>query len=81
MKVWYGKKTWSEEVLKHIGWKSPKVSRTTLKAHWVDISDATTDNGGNWHLRTLRCSNCSVIYTMYYKFAYCPDCGARMVKK
>jgi len=61
--------------------KKVKVSKTRLKAKWIDISDATTDDGGrDWHLRDLQCSNCKVIYHIRfsYGFTYCPDCGAKM---
>lgn len=62
--------------------KKYKVSKTTLKAHWIDISDATTDNGGyDWHIRDLQCSNCGNWIRAYHGPRYCGDCGARMVKK
>ena len=60
--------------------KPVKVSKTKLKAHWDDISDATSDNGGHWHLRDLQCSNCKAMYNISFAFTYCPDCGARMVR-
>lgn len=64
--------------------KKYKISHTTLKAHWVDVTDATTDNcGRDWHLREYSCDNCGA-FTRGYSTAdlsYCHGCGARMVKK
>ena len=76
-------KTWSEMAIKYYKKNRPyKISETTLKAHWVDISDVTTDNGGyDWHIRALQCSNCGNMISCYYKPFYCGVCGARMVKK
>lgn len=36
------KKTWSEIAMKNGKIKPLKMSKTTLKSHWVDVSDATT---------------------------------------
>lgn len=73
------KKTWSEIAMKIN--KSYRVSRTTLKATWIDISDATTDDGGrDWHIRDKRCSNCGHLIRCYYDPHYCDVCGARMVE-
>ena len=75
-------KTWSEQVMKKVKPLRPiRFSKTTLKAHWIDISDATTDNGGDWHRRDLKCSNCKIAWTTYYEPWYCPHCGARMIRK
>ena len=83
-------KTWTdarEELIKKVKKERgehvrPKYSHTTLKAHWIDISDTTTDNGGyDWHIRDLQCSNCGNWIRSYRKPWYCCDCGARMVKK
>ena len=72
-------KTWSEMAIKKIGLY--KVSKTTLKAIWIDISDATTDNGGyDWHIRDLACSNCKNWIKAYHGPKYCDNCGARMIK-
>ena len=61
--------------------KKIKVSETKLKAKWIDISDATTDNGGyDWHIRDKKCSNCGNMIRCYRKPNYCDVCGARMVK-
>jgi hypothetical protein len=60
-----------------------KISHTTLKAHWVDVTDATTDNGGrDWHLREYSCDNCGFYARAYGTNAlfFCHGCGARMVK-
>ncbi len=60
---------------------SGRISRTTLNAHWIDISDATTDNGGyDWHIRDLQCDNCGNSIRAYHDPKYCNECGARMVK-
>ena len=73
------KKTWSKEAMKQV--KGLKISRTTLRAHWIDISDATTDNGGyDWHIRDLQCDNCKNIIRAYHGPRYCNECGARMVR-
>jgi len=72
------KKPWCDKVKV----KKIKVSRTTLRAHWIDISDATTDNGGyDWHIRDLKCSNCGNWIKAYHGPTYCNDCGARMIKE
>lgn len=58
-----------------------KISHTTLKAHWIDVSDATTDNGGyDWHIRDFQCDNCGNSIRAYHGPRYCNECGARMVK-
>lgn len=73
-------KPWCEIAMKMN--KPYRMSKTTLRAHWIDISDATTDDGGkDWHIRYLKCSNCKDMYRILYNFAYCPNCGARMVNK
>jgi hypothetical protein len=77
-------KTWSDAAIKLAKKKGliPKVSKTTLKAHWIDITDVTSDDGGrDWHIRDLKCSNCGNWIRSYRKPQYCCDCGARMVKK
>ena len=59
-----------------------KKSKTKLTAHWIDISDATTDNGGyDWHIRDLQCDNCGNLIRAYHGPRYCNECGARMVMK
>ena len=74
-------KTWSEIAFKRMRKKAPKFSRTRLTAHWIDISDATTDNGGyDWHIRDIQCDNCCSVLRTYHEPAYCSGCGARMVK-
>ena len=61
--------------------KPYRMSRTTLKATWIDISDATTDDGGrDWHIRDKKCSNCGHVIRCYYNPIYCDLCGARMVR-
>ena len=73
-------KTWTQKTFKKPG--IPKCSRTTLKAHWIDISDTTTDNGGyDWHVRDLKCDNCGNWIKAYHGPRYCNECGARMVKE
>ena len=58
-----------------------KKSKTKLTAHWIDVSDATTDNGGyDWHIRDLQCNNCGNLVRAYHGPRYCNECGARMVK-
>ena len=58
-----------------------RTSKTKLTAHWIDISDATTDNGGyDWHIRDLQCDNCGNLIRAYHGPRYCDECGARMVK-
>jgi hypothetical protein len=58
-----------------------KISKTKLKAHWVDISDATTDNGGyDWHIRDLQCYNCGNRIRAYHGPNFCENCGAKMQK-
>ena len=58
------------------------MSRTRLRAHWIDVSDATTDNGGyDWHIRDYKCDNCGIVLRMYDTTNFCSHCGARMVKK
>lgn len=70
-------KTWCDQVKT----KKYKVSRTTLKATWIDISDATTDDGGrDWHIRDKKCNNCGHVIRCYHDPIYCDVCGARMVK-
>ena len=62
--------------------KKYKISHTTLRAHWIDISDATTDNGGwDWHIRNFKCDNCENLIVAYHGPRYCENCGARMVKE
>ena len=59
-----------------------KKSKTKLTAHWIDVSDATTDNGGyDWHIRDFQCDNCGNLIRAYHGPRYCNECGARMVKK
>ncbi len=72
-------KPWSEVTMKKN--KPYRMSRTTLKATWIDISDATTDDGGrDWHIRDYACSNCKNWIKAYnYGPRYCDNCGARMV--
>ena len=73
-------KTWTEIAMKMN--KPYRMSETTLRAHWVDISDATTDDGGrDWHIRDRKCSNCGNVVRCYRHPHYCDVCGARMVKK
>lgn len=76
-------KTFTEMWKRHQKLKEKhKVSRTTLKAHWIDVSDTTTDNGGwDWHIRDFMCDNCGNLIRAYHGPRYCNDCGARMVKK
>ena len=82
-------KTWSdtrEELIKKLKEErgehvQPKYSHTTLKAHWIDVSDTTTDNGGwDWHIRDYMCDNCGNLIRAYHGPSYCNGCGARMVK-
>lgn len=75
-------KPWSEIAIKKGKVKPLKISKTTLKAHWIDISDATTDDGGrDWHIRDRMCDNCGDCIRSYRVPNYCSHCGARMVKK
>ena len=68
-------KPWCDQVKKY------KVSETTLRATWIDISDATTDDGGrDWHIRDFQCDNCGNLIRAYHGPRYCNECGARMVK-
>ena len=61
--------------------KKIRISRTKLRAHWIDVSDATTDNGGyDWHIRDLQCDNCENLIRAYHGPRYCNECGARMVQ-
>ena len=72
-------KTWTDMTIKKN--KPYKMSETTLRATWIDISDATTDNGGlDWHIIDLKCSNCGGTVRAYHTPWYCEWCGARMVK-
>ncbi len=72
-------KTWSEIAIKKN--KPYRMSRTTLKAHWIDITDATSDDGGrDWHIRDTKCSNCGHTIRCYRLPFYCSYCGARMVR-
>lgn len=75
-------KTWSEIALKKLKRKPVKMSKTTLKSHWVDITDATSDDGGrDWHIRDYMCDNCGECIRCYrYTPNYCSYCGARMAK-
>lgn len=58
-----------------------RISKTKLRAHWIDVSDATTDNGGwDWHIRDFQCDNCGNLIRAYHGPRYCNECGARMVK-
>lgn len=63
--------------------KKIRISRTRLKAHWIDTSDATTDDGGrDWHIREYKCDNCGSYARTYNvnTLNFCHGCGARMVK-
>lgn len=72
-------KTWSEIAMKMN--KPYRMSRTTLKAHWIDVSDATTDNGGyDWHIRDFQCDNCGNLIRAYRGPRFCNECGVRMVR-
>ena len=75
-------KSWSEIAMKKGKIKPLKMSKTTLKSHWVDITDATSDDGGrDWHFRDYMCNNCCFTIIRCYKQPnYCSHCGARMVK-
>lgn len=60
-----------------------KISHTTLKSTWKDVTDATSDDGGrDWHIKYYICTNCGCGVGSYNITAlrYCEWCGARMVK-